>query len=158
MSNGTDTISNSSSSEKVPFDTRQLATLVDMESPEAVHNEVLHIMSLINTGFAAAPLEQVFRFTLDLYEGQLQEYRACNTDYHDLRHITDTYLAMARLLHGAHLSGEAFSDRQLFLGLTGALMHDTGMIQESSGFGGSCPGPALGFPVATAAGTSSRFS
>ena len=137
MNTGNGNNTNSSSSEKVPFDTRQLATLVDMESPGAVHNEVLHIMSLINTGFAAAPLEQVFRFTLDLYQGQLQEYRACNTDYHDLRHITDTYLAMARLLHGAHLSGEAFSDRQLFLGLTGALMHDSGMIQESSDLEGT---------------------
>jgi hypothetical protein len=38
---------------------------------------------------------------------------------------------MARLLHGARLSGEDFSDREIFLGLTGALMHDSGMIQES---------------------------
>jgi hypothetical protein len=38
---------------------------------------------------------------------------------------------MARLLHGALLSGENFSNREIFLGLTGALMHDSGMIQES---------------------------
>jgi len=117
--------------EKMPFDKRQLASLVDMESPEAVHSEVLHILSLINTGFETTSVSRVFRFTLDLYEGELEEYKACNTDYHNLRHITDTYLAMARLLHGAQLSGEDFSDRELFLGLTGALMHDTGMIQES---------------------------
>ena len=116
---------------KVPFNKQQISTLVDMESPRAVHSEVLHILSLINANFATAPVDRTFNFTLDLYEGKLQEYKACNTDYHNLRHITDTYLAMARLLHGAGLSGADLSDREIFLGLTGALMHDTGMIQES---------------------------
>jgi len=115
-----------------PFNKRQLATLVDMESPEAVHEEVLHILSLIRPDFDTAPVRRTFRFAVDLYEGQLKEYKACNTDYHNLRHITDTYLAMARLLHGAQLSGEDFSEHEIVLGLTGALMHDTGMIQESS--------------------------
>ena len=114
-----------------PFDKRQLATLVDMESPEAVHEEALRILSLIRSDFDTAPVHRVFKFTVDLYEGQLEEYKACNTDYHNLRHITDTYLAMARLLHGAQLSGEEFSEHEIVLGLTGALMHDTGMIQKS---------------------------
>jgi hypothetical protein len=117
--------------EKVPFDKLQLSTLVAMESPEAVHSEVLHILNLINPEFDTKPVSRVFRFTVDLYDGQHREYRACNTDYHNLRHITDTYLAMMRLLHGALLSGEDFSEKHIFLGLTGALMHDTGMIQKS---------------------------
>jgi hypothetical protein len=131
MTSPPDNNTSSNSSEKMPLDTRQLSTLVDMESPEAVHNEVLHILGLINTEFDTAALSRVFRFTVDLFAGQLQEYKACNTYYHNLRHTTDTYLAMARLLHGALLSGENFRDREIFLGLTGALMHDSGMIQES---------------------------
>lgn len=131
MTSPPDNNTSSNSSEKMPLDTRQLSTLVDMESPEAVHNEVLHILGLINTEFDTAALSRVFRFTVDLFAGQLQEYKACNTYYHNLRHTTDTYLAMARLLHGALLNGENFRDREIFLGLTGALMHDSGMIQES---------------------------
>jgi hypothetical protein len=131
MTSPPDNNTSSNSSEKMPLDTRQLSTLVDMESPEAVHNEVLHILGLINTEFDTAALSRVFRFTVDLFAGQLQEYKACNTYYHNLRHTTDTYLAMARLLHGALLSGENFRDREILLGLTGALMHDSGMIQES---------------------------
>ncbi|MBW2466807.1 MAG: hypothetical protein JRF02_05850 [Deltaproteobacteria bacterium] len=105
-----------------------------MDSPEAVHDEILQILSLISSDFAAEPepLRRVFSFVTDLYRGRMEEYQACNTDYHDLRHITDTYLAMARLLHGAHLSGEKFSNSDIILGLTGSLMHDTGLIQESS--------------------------
>ena len=121
----------SSSWENVPFDKLQLSTLVAMESPAAVHSEVLHVLNLINAGFDTTAVSQVFRFTVDLYDGLLHEYRACNTDYHNLRHITDTYLAMVRLLHGAVLSGESLGDRDIFLGLAGALMHDTGMIQKS---------------------------
>jgi len=118
-------------SQKVVFDSRQLSTLVAMESPEAVHGEVLHIVGLVNAEPYAAFVSRVFWFIVKLYEGQLQEYKACNTNYHDLRHITDTYLAMARLLHGAQISGEDFNQREIFLGLTGSLMHDSGMIQES---------------------------
>jgi len=113
------------------FDRNQLSTLVDMYSTEAVHDEVIHILLLINPEMDLAPIQKVFTFTVDLYKGRMQGYRACNTGYHNLRHITDTYLAMVRLLHGARLNGENFSDREIFLGLTGALLHDTGMIQES---------------------------
>jgi hypothetical protein len=112
------------------FDKQQLSTLIDMASPEAVHKEVLHIITLIRPQFDTEPIHRVFWFTIDLYKGQHEEYKACNTEYHSLRHITDTYLAMARLLHGAQLSNKNFSDREIVLGLTGSLMHDTGMIQE----------------------------
>jgi len=113
------------------FDKRQLATLVDMDSTEAVHQEVVAILSLINPAFDKKTVSRVFRFTVDLYHGHLPEYRACNTEYHNLRHITDTYLAMARLLHGARLASEDLSDREITLGLIGALLHDTGMIQKA---------------------------
>jgi len=112
-------------------DMRRLAALIDMDSPETVHKEVLHIISLINPEFDDKPLQRIFQYIVNLYEGQLTEYRACNTDYHDLRHITDTYLAMARLLHGAHVTDRKFSDRDIFIGLASILLHDTGLIQES---------------------------
>jgi hypothetical protein len=102
-----------------------------MDSPEAVHEEVLHILNLVSPSFDTEPVQRVFKFTVDLYEGHLKGYKACNTDYHNLHHITDTYLAMARLLHGAQFSAEVFSEREIVLGIIGALLHDSGMIQES---------------------------
>lgn len=132
MTNPSSTDTSSRPSHMRPFDKQQLSTLIDIESPEAVHKEVLHIFRLINPKFDTEQIDRVFKFTVDLYEGKLEEYKACNTDYHNLRHITDTYLAMARLLHGAQLSDANFSDREIILGVASALMHDTGMIQESS--------------------------
>jgi hypothetical protein len=113
------------------MDRNQLSTLVDMDSPEAVYNEVVHILQLINPDLNISPVDSVFRFTRKLYEGRYPGYKACNTPYHNYRHITDTFLAKARLLHGAHLSGENFSERQIVLGVISALMHDTGMLQET---------------------------
>ena len=112
------------------MDKNQLSTLVNMSSPEAVYNEVVFIMQLIDPQFSIAALEEAFGFTQKLYEGKLPGYKGCNTPYHDYRHITDTFLAMARLIHGAQLSGEDISERQMTLGVISALMHDTGMIQK----------------------------
>jgi hypothetical protein len=119
------------------FDKLQLSTLVDMASPDAVHKEALHILHLMNPEFDTEQIDRVFKFTVDLYEGHLKEYKACNTDYHNLKHITDTYLAMARLLHGLQLSNGGYNDSEIILGLVSALMHDTGMIQESTDYEGT---------------------
>ena len=108
----------------------RLHDLVQMNSPEAVLDEVLIILRLISPDYDVAPVTSAFISTVNLYEGRYPGYRACNTEYHDFNHITDTFLAMARLIHGAVIEGETFSDRQIALGLTATLLHDAGYIQE----------------------------
>jgi len=54
-----------------------------------------------------------------------------------LRHTTDTFLAMARMIHGATLEGETFSERHINLGLIAALLHDSGYIQSESDLQGT---------------------
>jgi hypothetical protein len=109
---------------------KKLSDYVRMDSPEAVLDEVQVILDLISPGFNNAPVDTAFKFTVNLYGGDYPEYRACNTEYHDLRHTTDTFLAMARLIHGAVVEGENFTDRQIVLGLIAALFHDAGYVQE----------------------------
>lgn len=110
---------------------KNLYDLVQMDSPEAVLNEVLSLLRLISQGFNVASVVSAFTRTVDLYEGRYPGYKACNTQYHDLNHITDTFLAMARLIHGAVIEGESLSDREISLGLIAALLHDAGYIQKS---------------------------
>jgi len=109
---------------------KQLSNYVRMDSPEAVLDEVQVILDLISPGFNAASVGAAFNFTVNLYMGDYPGYRACNTEYHDLRHIIDTFLAMTRLIHGAAAEGKDFTDRQIALGLIAALLHDAGYIQE----------------------------
>lgn len=108
-----------------------LSDLVQMNQPDAVLTEVRHILTLIDSDFDPDPVDRAFELTVNLFRGHYPGYRACNTEYHDLRHTTDTFLTMARLVHGAVLDGNDFGHQRISLSLTAALFHDAGYIQES---------------------------
>jgi len=116
--------------EKENLNNLQLSKLIPMESREAVLKEAIVILNLISPDFNSIPVDLVFKATVDLYNGKYPGYRACNTEYHDLRHTIETFLAMIRLIHGAVLYGEAFTDREILTGTIAALLHDSGYIQE----------------------------
>ncbi len=75
-------------------------------------------------------VDRIFKDIVRLFRGEYPGYRKCTTQYHDLKHTTDTFLAMARLIHGAILKGENLTRDQVMLGLLCALMHDTGYIRS----------------------------
>jgi len=110
---------------------RKLSDLVDTTQPDAVLDEILAIIHHIHPAFKdSATLRLAFLETVRLYKGDFPGYRACNTEYHDLRHTTDTALTMTRLIHGAILEGHQLGQRHIVLGLIAALFHDAGYIQK----------------------------
>lgn len=115
----------------------KLSDILDMESPSAVLDEVLHLLNLIIPGANPDMIAQGHRFTVDLYEGRQDGYRACNTGYHDLKHATDTFLTMGRLLHGAFLNGMSLSEQIVNTSLISALLHDSGYIQHEGDLEGT---------------------
>jgi hypothetical protein len=115
---------------QVPSNHPSLHDLVDMTSPSAVFDEVSFITTLIAPQMDPSALTNAFSFTASLYHGLWPNERACNTHFHDLRHITDTLLAMARLIHGAIISGHRIAPRNAFVGLVAAMAHDSGYIQD----------------------------
>ncbi|MCF8146286.1 MAG: hypothetical protein K9N21_20455 [Deltaproteobacteria bacterium] len=108
--------------------TPQISTLVNMESPQDVLDEAKHILLMLFPQFDIGPLDGVFHDVLSLFEGGYPGYCACDTQYHDLKHTTDTFLAMARIIHGAGVSGHPFSEWSVALGLISALFHDAGYL------------------------------
>ena len=108
----------------------KLYDLVDIYSPKAVLQEVQFILELISEDFNPSPITTAFDMIVDIFRGHHPQYRACNTHYHDLRHTTDAFLTMARLLHGALLNGEDLSESDISAALVAALFHDAGYIQE----------------------------
>jgi len=110
--------------------TTKLSDLLRTDSPEAVLGEAEQILGLIAPAFDCDPVRKAFAACRSLYAGTYPGYRACNTDYHNFQHITDTFLAMVRLIHGATLHGKSFSERSVVLGLIAVLFHDAGYIQE----------------------------
>jgi len=116
----------------------QISQLIDMENPQVVLDEVRAIVFMIFPEFDFAPASCVFEDVARLFRGEYPGYRKCNTEYHDFKHATDATLAMIRLIHGATLQGEAFSQKNITLGLISTLLHDTGYIQaldDDSGTG-----------------------
>ena len=109
---------------------RDLNSLIPMDSPQAVIEEVTHILGLIFPSFDPNPVNSAFYMISDLFNGDYPGYRACNTEYHDFHHTNHVFLAMARLIHGAVVDGEKFTQRKITLGLMAALFHDSGYIQK----------------------------
>ena len=99
-----------------------------MENPEDVLDEVKKIVLMIFPRFDFESIGLAFNDVLRLFQGQYPGYRACDTAYHDLKHTTDTFLAMARIIHGAAITDRHFSERGVALGLISALLHDSGYI------------------------------
>lgn len=112
-----------------------------MEDPEAVYAEVRHIVSIMYPNpdhqLFDALLHKVFEDTIRLFNGKYPGYRACNTEYHDLRHTTDVFIASARLLHGVHIHGKHLSQESVMLSLASALLHDVGYIQTNDDISGT---------------------
>ncbi len=108
--------------------TPQISTLVNMESPQDVLGEAKKILLVMFPQFDVGPLDRVFFDVLSLFRGGYPGYRACDTEYHDLKHTTDTFLAMARIIHGAGVTGHPFSEWSVSLGLISALFHDSGYL------------------------------
>ncbi|MBW2052477.1 MAG: hypothetical protein JRG97_01605 [Deltaproteobacteria bacterium] len=111
----------------------QLAKLVNMESPEEVLKEGLYILKLFSPDYNTEPITLAYNKTVSLYKGRWPEYQSCNTEFHDLRHMTDTFLAMTRLIHGAMVDGEELkelNESRINLALIATMLHDTGYIQQ----------------------------
>lgn len=108
---------------------KTLNALVDLHDLDKVWGEVAHLNRLMSPALDLAPIETAFDDLRRLFAGRYPGWRACNTEYHDLNHTTDTLAAMTRLMHGACVSGTRFSDRELILAAVSAMFHDAGYIQ-----------------------------
>lgn len=110
----------------------QLSLLIDMDQPRSVLKEILSIAGSLHPRADLRPINALFTDIVSLFSGSYPGFKACSTGYHNLKHTTDTALAMARLIHGAQLQGAAVSSREMMLGLMAAILHDVGYIQHTA--------------------------
>ena len=115
----------------------KLEDLIRMEKPQEVLDEVALIVSMVSPGCDLSAVNTLFADVRDLFRGRFPGYRECNIHYHDLKHTLDCFLAMARLIHGAHTAGAQITPSGLVLGLMSSLMHDTGYIQHEEDLSGT---------------------
>lgn len=99
--------------------------------PEKVNQEVDRIFLNLYPENSTQTLDRAFTDVDRLYRGELTGYHPCNTAYHDIQHVLEVTLAMARLIDGYERSriGIEPVDAKLFqLGIVTALFHDCGYI------------------------------
>ncbi|MGH8689663.1 MAG: hypothetical protein ACREUS_01410 [Burkholderiales bacterium] len=102
--------------------------------PAAVASEVVRLARRL---FADAPtpaFERAFADAGRMYRGEHRDYLPCDTGYHDIQHVLDVTLAMARLMDGYQRGGKNGSPpltRELYLvGVLAALFHDFGYLRK----------------------------
>ena len=107
-----------------------------------VAGEVLRLHHGLYNGTPAGAIEQAFDDIGRLYVGEHPQYRPCDTEYHDIQHILDVTLAMARLMDGYERSRKVTRSRVgsspalpaacFSLGVVTALFHDFGYLRRRS--------------------------
>jgi hypothetical protein len=101
--------------------------------PIEVGDEVIRLYRGLYPRGKVRPIERAFKELSVLYHGKHPDYHPCDTEYHDIQHVLDVTLTMARLLDGyqrgrkrdAPLPPAFFS-----VGVITALFHDVGYLRR----------------------------
>ena len=106
---------------------------INTTDPVCVKLEVSRIFKSLYSRNQAPILARALDDMVSMYRGLLPGYARCDTEYHDMQHVLDVTLAMARLLDGYERSrgdGPHIDERHFQLGVICALFHDCGYIRK----------------------------
>jgi hypothetical protein len=105
-----------------------------------VSAEVLRLYRGLYNGTPAHAIGRAFGDLGRLYSGEHPDYLPCDTEYHDIQHVLDVTLAMARLMDGYERSRKVTRSRAsnspalpaacFSLGVATALFHDFGYLRK----------------------------
>ena len=108
---------------------------VDVTKPDTVTHAVVDILKQHYPGEALAVLPTLFEDFARLYRGEYPGFHACDVGYHNMQHVLDVTLAMARLIDGheqCHQLDAPISAAMAVTGIACALFHDSGYIRHRS--------------------------
>jgi hypothetical protein len=105
---------------------------INTTDPQQVAGEVLRIYRNLFQKDPDSTMRRAFEDLTRLYRGENPEFYACDTDYHDIQHVLDVTLAMARLMDGCRReTNDPKLDEHMFrLGVISALYHDVGYLRH----------------------------
>jgi hypothetical protein len=115
-----------------------VADSVRTTDPAAVGAEVIRVARRLFPDAPAPALERAFIDAGRMYRGEHRDYQPCDTEYHDIQHVLEVTLAMARLMDGYQRGGHngyAALSKDLFLvGVLAALFHDFGYLRRRNDY------------------------
>jgi hypothetical protein len=101
--------------------------------PVAVSHEIMRLFLKLYPDGNLRPIKRAFDCVARMYRGEHPDYRPCDTEYHDIQHVLDVTLAMARLLDGYARSdkdGVPLPSAYFSVGIVTALFHDMGYLRR----------------------------
>ena len=105
---------------------------INVTQPLDVCESVIAIFSVRYPHDDFSVIKTLYKDFASLYQGLYPGYNACETPYHDMQHVLDVSLAMARLLDGydkAHEVDGFLGAELAVVGMAVALFHDSGYIR-----------------------------
>jgi hypothetical protein len=105
---------------------------INTTDPQVVSNAVCRIYQDLYQEDNPHNLAQAFTDLARLYRGEYPGFHECDTDYHDIQHVLEVTLGMARLLDGCVRATHTgtITERLFRLGIITALYHDCGYIRH----------------------------
>ncbi len=106
---------------------------INTTDPVCVKLEVSRIHRACHPNARDQAFLRAFDDVAALYRGENPDFEKCDTAYHDLQHVLEVSLAMARLLDGYERSrgdGPAIGERLFQFGVVCALFHDVGYLRR----------------------------
>jgi hypothetical protein len=111
---------------------------VQTTDPVAVRDEITRLFRLLYPGAALDAMNRAFDDVVRFYAGEDPAFFACDTAYHNIQHVMDVTLAMARLMDGYERSRRdtpPFGVRLFQLGVVTAVFHDIGYLRTREDVG-----------------------
>jgi hypothetical protein len=105
---------------------------VNTTDPQDVSREICGIYQDLYQSATPENFSDAFTDLAQLYRGECPGYHECDTDYHDVQHVLDVTLGMARLMDGCVRATRAdvINERLFRFGIVLALFHDCGYIRH----------------------------
>jgi len=105
---------------------------VNTTDSSVVNSEVDRIFLELYPKASTEKIDRAFHDATTMYRGGRPGFHACDTAYHDIQHVLEVTLAMARLIDGyerARIGLEPLEASMFRLGVITALFHDCGYIR-----------------------------
>ncbi len=106
---------------------------INTTDPIEVCDHVVGLFDALYPGGNSRPLQRAFADLSQMYHGKHPDYHPCDTEYHDIQHVLDVTLAMARLLDGYQRDrreSSPLSPGYFNVGIVTALFHDVGYLRH----------------------------
>jgi hypothetical protein len=106
---------------------------IDVTDPDAVTAALLDVLGAHYPLQSLSSIPQLGADFARLYRGEYPGYHACDVGYHDMQHVLDVTLAMARLMAGyqsRHHQDLPLDQELAVAGIACALFHDSGYIRR----------------------------